>query len=83
MRQAELSHRPLNHLFHGELGASIGQYLTNARIQHIAHLLVDTGLQVQEVAAAAGYEDDRHFSRYFKRSTGLTPIAFRRKHLVP
>jgi two-component system response regulator YesN len=83
VRHAGLSHRALNDLFHRELGASIGQYLTNARIHHISHLLVDTEMQVQEVALAVGYEDDRHFSRYFKRSTGVTPLAFRRRHLTP
>jgi two-component system response regulator YesN len=80
---AGLSHRSLNDLFHKELGSSIGKYLTNARVEHIAHLLVDTDMQIQEIAGAIGYEDDRHFSRYFKRSTGLTPQAYRKKLLAP
>jgi len=83
VQSAGLSHRALNDLFHKELKQSIGKYLTHARIQHISHLLVDTDLQIQEIADAVGYEDDRHFARYFKRSTGDTPQAFRRKHLAP
>jgi LacI family transcriptional regulator len=78
-----LSHRSLNDLFHAELGLSIGGYVTKARIEHISRLLVETDLQIQEIAQAVGYEDDRHFSRYFKRSTGTTPRAFRRRLKTP
>jgi transcriptional regulator GlxA family with amidase domain len=77
------NHRALNESFQKEFGRSIGKALTRARIQHISHLLMDTDLQVQEVAAAVGYDDVRHFSRYFKHSTGMTPRAYRRRMLVP
>lgn len=77
---AGLSHRSLNERFHEELNTSIGKYLTHARIEHITKLLIETDMQVQEVAYAVGYEDDRHFSRYFKRETGYSPMAFRKKH---
>lgn len=83
VRHAGLSHRALNGVFQAEFGASIGQYITKTRIQHISHLLVDTEMQIQEIALAVGYEDDRHFARYFKRSTGMTPQVFRRRHLAP
>jgi LacI family transcriptional regulator len=83
VREAGLSHRALNESFQKELGSSIGKALTRARIQHISHLLMDTELQVQEVAAAVGYDDVRHFSRYFKHSTGMTPLAYRRTMLAP
>lgn len=83
VRAAGLSHRALNELFQRELGTSIGKYLTRARIKHISYLLLNSSLQIQEVADAVGYEDIQHFSRYFKHSTGLTPLAYRRKMLVP
>ena len=83
VRYAGLSHRSLNDFFHAELGVSIGRYLTKARIDHIERLLIDTDLQIQEIAQSVGYEDDRHFSRYFRRSTGFTPRAFRRKLKIP
>ena len=40
-------------------------------------------MRIHEIATVVGYEDDRHFSRYFKRATGLTPQAYRRKHAPP
>ncbi|HPY89533.1 MAG TPA: AraC family transcriptional regulator, partial [Lentisphaeria bacterium] len=31
----------------------------------------------KEVAAAVGFSDPLHFSRVFRRSQGLPPVAFR------
>lgn len=73
----------LNDRFNAELGCSIVEQLTRARIAFICRLLADTDMQIQEIAKAVGYEDDRHFSRYVKRATGLTPQAYRRKILLP
>ncbi len=78
-----LSHRSLNDQFHAELGCSIVKQLTSARIAYIGRLLTETGMRVHEIAMAVGYEDDRHFSRYFKRVTGQTPQAYRRQHGAP
>jgi LacI family transcriptional regulator len=80
---AGLSHRSLNDRFHNELGTSIGKQLTRARIDYIIRLLTDTDMRIQEIASTVGYDDDRHFSRYFKRATGITPQAYRRKILPP
>ena len=79
----KLSHRTLNEQFHSELGCSIIRQLTSARIAYISRLLTQTEMRIHEIATVVGYEDDRHFSRYFKRTTGLTPQAYRRKHAPP
>jgi len=49
----------------------------------MSHLLLNSSLQIQEIADAVGYEDVQHFSRFFKRSTGMTPKAYRRKMQAP
>jgi LacI family transcriptional regulator len=79
----DLSHRTLNDRFHSELGCSIIKQLTRSRITYISRLLTETEMRIHEIATVVGYEDDRHFSRYFKRATGLTPQAYRRKHAPP
>jgi len=78
-----LSHRTLNDRFHSELGCSIIKQLTRARIAYISRLLTETEMRIHEIATMVGYEDDRHFSRYFKRATGMTPQAYRRKRAPP
>jgi LacI family transcriptional regulator len=83
VKATDLSHRTLNDQFHSELGCSIMKQLTSARIGYVCRLLTETELRIHEIATVVGYEDDRHFSRYFKRATGLTPQAYRRKHAPP
>ena len=83
VRVTSLSHRTLNEAFHSELGCSIITQLTSARIAHISRLLTDTEMRIHEIATLVGYEDDCHFSRYFRRATGLNPQAYRRKHAPP
>ena len=34
---------------------------------------------VQQIAAEAGYEDEKYFSRLYKKVTGLSPSEYRRK----
>jgi LacI family transcriptional regulator len=83
VRATDLSHRTLNDQFHKELGCSISKQVTRARIGCICRLLTETEMRIHEIAALVGDADDRHFSRYFKRATGLTPQAYRKKHAPP
>lgn len=83
VKVTRLSHRTLNEQFHSELGCSIIKQLTGARVAYISSLLTKTQMPIHHIATAVGYEDDRHFSRYFKRTTGLTPQAYRRKFAPP
>jgi len=58
-------------------GGSIGDYVQNLRVQLACQLLADTGQTLSEIAIAAGFADQSHFTRVFRRLTGLTPGAFR------
>ncbi|MGC6587843.1 response regulator [Paenibacillus sp. Dod16] len=63
-------------LFKQVTGMTVTQFITSERIQKARLLLVE-GAQVQEVAAAVGYEERRYFSEMFKKITGQTPSDFR------
>lgn len=67
----------LNRLCRTHLGASaLG--VINARIMLEAkRCLVFTSLGVKETAGALGFEDPAYFTRFFRRESGLTPLAFR------
>lgn len=58
-------------------GVSPVVYLARLRMSHAATLLAGTSLPVAEIAAAAGYDDFRYFSRVFKKHHGMTPSQYR------
>ena len=66
--------------FHEHYGASIGEYVRNARLDWAAARLVQTDAPLATLALEAGFADQSHFTRSFKRRTGLPPGKYRRAH---
>lgn len=58
--------------------ASIGEYVRMLRIESARRDISSTDLSVAEIALKAGFYDQGHLSRVFKRLTGLTPGEYRR-----
>lgn len=56
-----------------------GEYVRRRRIDWACRQLVDTDLPLAELALAAGFADQSHFGRTFKRQMGLTPAAYRQQ----
>ena len=48
-----------------------------ARFSIASDLMVDSDLNIADIAFAAGYENASHFCRAFKRLTGMTPRDYR------
>ena len=57
---------------------SMGSYVRRLRLDWAARELVCSETPLTAVALAAGFADQSHFTRFFKRHTGLTPNAYRR-----
>lgn len=74
-----LSPSRLGGLFRKCIGQAPQQWLEQTRLNRARDLLLTTGLPVKLVAAACGYNDQRHFATRFRRSFGLTPTRCRRK----
>ena len=64
--------------FRRAYGCSVGAYLRWLRVAHAARRLAETDAPLAEIALAAGFADQSHFSNVFRRETGLSPSAFRR-----
>jgi len=59
-------------------GSSYSQVLQEARFDLARGLLDDSGAKIIDVAMTAGYDSQQHFTRAFRRFTGLTPTGYRR-----
>lgn len=66
-----------NMLFRQVYGMSARQYRSLVKLKRAKTLLLDNEMSVQSVAERMGYSDTAHFSRQFKRWTGMSPIAYR------
>lgn len=69
--------------FRKRLGCTIGEYVRRLRIEQACAALTTSNAPMSDIALAAGFYDQSHFSNTFKKLTGLTPAAWRatRKHL--
>lgn len=74
-----ISENYLSRLVKKATGRSVGAWIDIVRIQRAKRLLAETREPVIDIAATVGIEDQSYFSRLFKKETGLTPSAFRKK----
>lgn len=63
--------------FRKHYGVTIGQHIRKRRIAHACELLARTDLLLREIAKVCKFVDQSHFSRQFKRMSGLTPAEYR------
>lgn len=68
--------------FRRAVGMPPHEYLTQVRVRHAGRALTQ-GEPIAEVAALAGFADQSHLSRHFKRITGTTPGQYAAGHFRP
>jgi transcriptional regulator GlxA family with amidase domain len=59
-------------LFRNQVGMSPHAYLIQLRLER-ARKLIDSGLSIADAALLAGFSDQSHLTRRFKKRYGLTP----------
>lgn len=69
----------LSHLFSLETGERLCDFIHQERISLAKRHLQNPALNIKEIAWACGFTDQGNFSRLFRRLTGETPKAFRKK----
>jgi AraC family transcriptional regulator len=56
---------------------TVGDYVRRLRVEHASRALANSDLSLANVAIASGFADQSHFTKTFKRFTGMTPGQFR------
>ena len=59
-------------------GKSLKEYINARRIHAAKKLLRNTDLSIKEIADACGYQDDKYFSRIFKKYQEVSPNVYRK-----
>ncbi len=67
----------LSTVFKRATGRTLSDYIRERRMEHAAHLLGSTNLQIQTIALHCGIMDVQYFSKLFKRQMNLTPSDYR------
>lgn len=77
---ARLTRQPvsgLSRFIKREAGQTFQQLLMQRRLGQAAFLLTATGLAVEDIIAAVGYDNSSYFHRIFKEKYGVTPKKYR------
>jgi AraC family transcriptional regulator len=76
--EAGLSPAHFAHAFRESLGRPPHQYLLALRLERARRWLETTQASLSDIAQRAGFADQAHFTRLFKRAFGITPGALAR-----
>ena len=67
----------LARVFRQQRGRTVGDYVRQLRIEYACSELAASNAPLGEIALAAGFADQSHFSKMFKRHVGLSPATYR------
>lgn len=76
-------HRSSSHLmrrFKAELGISVGEYITQCKLEEACDLLTYDSHSLAEISAYLGYSSQSYFQNVFKKQYGMTPMQYRKQH---
>lgn len=76
-REAGLSPAHFSRAFRRSTGRAPHAYVMGRRIAKAAHLLRNSALTIDQIAAQCGFHDQAHLTRLFKTAMKTTPRAYR------
>ena len=72
----------LMRLFKTAIGTSPANFITMQRISRAKILLTNTNMSITTIANETGFFDNAHFTRTFKKLTGMSPTQYRHKEFT-
>lgn len=63
-------------LFKQSVGITPYQYVLQLRVERAKHLLKSQKMTICDVALACGFADQSHFTKHFRKLTGMTPKMY-------
>jgi AraC-like DNA-binding protein/uncharacterized cupin superfamily protein len=78
-REFGLSESHVSRLFPQTTRFTFTEYLSGMRVQEACRLLTETELPVSRISEACGFGSLTQFGRCFRRTTGLSPLSWRKR----
>jgi LacI family transcriptional regulator len=82
LKEVPLSRRSLEKRFIMTTGYPVYEYIYNQRIEKFTQKLLETDMTIFEIALDLGLSDSKNIARQFKQIKGVTPMEYRKKHMV-
>jgi AraC-like DNA-binding protein len=73
----------LSGLFKKEMGMTISEYILGEKIKEAKHMLAYTNHPILEIYSSLNFCDQSHFTKMFKKNTGMTPKQYRKNDTRP
>ncbi|MCM3630447.1 response regulator [Paenibacillus glycanilyticus] len=80
--QVHMNASYLSQYFKQHTGRNFTDYVAGLRLEEAKMLVARTSLRISEIAERLGYSDIAYFSNTFKKTTGKSPLDFRRQEQV-
>jgi LacI family transcriptional regulator len=77
----DTSRSSLQRRFREALGRSPGEEIRRIRLERVRDLVLNSDMQLSEIAEASGFEYISHLCKAFKSAYGMSPKRYRRHHL--
>ncbi|URZ18014.1 helix-turn-helix domain-containing protein [Clostridium felsineum] len=75
--KANLSPKYLSELFSKNVGMTLTDYIHQEKIKEAKFLLTSTNYNILDISNLLNFHDQSHFTRIFKKFTGITPKHYR------
>lgn len=74
----QLSEAYFSDLVRKKTGKTFTSLLRKYRMEMAKNMLVETSVNVNEIAFFVGYNNEYYFMKHFKKEVGMTPTEFRK-----
>lgn len=75
-----VSREYISRKFKQQFGINLSDYWTGIRIEKAKRLLLNPHLRIAQVGEMVGYQDEKYFSKVFKKVEGVSPNTYRKQH---
>ncbi|MEB9892173.1 helix-turn-helix domain-containing protein, partial [Bacillus cereus] len=75
-----VSREYISRKFKQQFGINLSDYWTGIRIEKAKRLLLNPHLRIAQVGEMVGYQDEKYFSKVFKKVEGVSPNLYRKQH---